>query len=144
MFASVLILVLCSGLLAYWFRYSCVLLLKNQAEQVASLRLAIHGTFSCSEVQEQLREAADLDPLHQMLQRDFEVLTYLVRHASAVKLENFEEKLLVWDYKVMQFWYGFTRTAAPEQAREALSEMASVISILSSRLGQRAGAVSEA
>ena len=61
-----------------------------------------------------------------------------------MKLARVEEKLLVWDYKVMQFWYALTRTAAPEQARQALSEMASVLTVLSSRIGQRAGVSAEA
>ena len=44
----------------------------------------------------------------------------------------------------MQVWYSLTRTAAPEQARNALREMASVLGILAGRIGQRAGMQSEA
>lgn len=144
MFASVLIIVLCSALLGYWFRYSCILLLQNFAEQANSVQVSLQGTFNCEAVRESLPTAADLDPLQKLLARDYQMLTYLVRHASSVKLESFEEKLLVWDYKVMQMWYGITKTAAPDQARQALSEMASVLSILSSRIGQRAGVGVEA
>jgi hypothetical protein len=143
MFASVLIIVLCTALLAYWFRYSCILLLRNSIEEVGAMNPAMQGTFQSAEIQDRL-QTAELDPLHAVLQRDYQVLTYLVRHASGVKLESFEEKLLVWDYKVMQFWYSVTKTAAPEQARQALCEMASVITILSSRIGQRAGVGVEA
>ena len=141
MFASVFIIVVCSALLLYWFRYSCIVLLQNATEQARSLNL--RATFQSVEIQDRL-QTADLDPLHSILQRDYQVLTYLVRHASSVKLENFEEKLLVWDYKLMQFWYRVTKTAAPEQARQALREMASVIHILSSRIGERAGLGAEA
>lgn len=143
MFASVLIIVLCSGLLAYWFRYSCILLLRSEVGQIPSLGLAVQGTFSFAEIQEKLGSAAQLDPLHSALQRDYQVLTYLVRHASRIRLESFEEKLLVWDYRVMQFWYKLTKTAAPDQARQALREMASVLNILAARIGQRAGLGSE-
>lgn len=143
MFASVLIIVLCTALLGYWFRYSCILLLRSSVEQVGAMNLAMQGTFQSAEIQGRL-QTAELDPLHAVLQRDYQVLTYLVRHASGVKLESFEEKLLVWDYKVMQFWYSVTKTAAPEQARQALCEMASVITVLSSRIGQRAGVGVEA
>jgi len=143
MFASVLIIVLCSALLFYWFRYSCILLLRNSAEQVSGLNLAMQGTFQCADIQDRLR-TAELVPLHAALQRDYQVLTYLVRHASSVKLESFEEKLLVWDFKLMRAWYWVTKTAAPKQAREALREMASVLTILSGRIGQRAGVAVEA
>ncbi len=144
MFASVLIIVLCSALLAYWFRFSCILLLRNSAEEVSVTSPAMQGTFQRAAIQEGLQNNAPLDPLHKLLTRDYEVLTYLVRHSSRVKLESFEERLLVWDYKVMQFWFGLTKTAAPEQAREALREMATVLTVLSGRIGQRAGVAAEA
>ena len=144
MFASVLIIVLCSALLAYWFRFSCILLLKTSAEQTGSLSVAMQGTFNSAEIHDGLENGLELAPLHKLLSRDYEVLTYLVRHSSRVKLESFEERLLVWDYKAMQFWYGVTKTAAPEQARQALREMATVISVLAGRIGQRAGVSAEA
>jgi hypothetical protein len=55
-----------------------------------------------------------------------------------------EERLLVWDYKMMSFWYSVTRTAAPEQARQALREMTSVLTLLAGRMGERAGVQNEA
>ncbi len=144
MFASFLIIAVCSALLAYWFRFSCILLLRTHAEQASNLATGIQGTFGCAEAQERLQKDDQLDRVHAVLQRDFEVLTYLVRHASGVKLESFEEKLLVWDYKTMRFWYALTKTAAPQQARQALSEMATVMTILAGRLGERAGLPVEA
>jgi hypothetical protein len=142
MFASVLIIVICSALLLYWFRYTCLLMLRNLAEQPAAAAAGIQG-FNFARVQEQLVSGAALDPLHILLQRDYQVLTYLVRHASGLKLDSFEEKLMVWDYQAMRLWYAITRTVAPEQAREALREMASVLNILSGRVGERAGVVVE-
>ncbi len=144
MFASVFVIVVCSALLAYWFRFSCILLLRTHGEQANNLTAGIQGTFGCAEARERLEKDDHLDGVHAVLQRDFEVLTYLVRHASGVKLESFEEKLLVWDYKAMRLWYAVTKTAAPEQARRALSEMASVMTILAGRLGERAGLPVEA
>jgi hypothetical protein len=144
MFASVSIIVLCSALLAYWFRYSCILLLRNSEQDVSSVGLAMQGTFKSAAIQEGLQNGDPLDPIQKLLARDYQVLTYLVRHSSRVKLESFEERLLVWDYKVMRFWYGVTKTAAPEQARQALREMATVLTVLSGRIGQRAGIAVEA
>jgi hypothetical protein len=144
MFASGLIIVLCSGLLAYWFRYSCILLLRHSADHAGVISPAMQGTFKSAAIQDGLENDAPLDPLHDLLKRDYQVLTYLVRHSSRVKLESFEERLLVWDYQVMQFWYGVTKTAAPEQARQALREMAAVLTVLSLRIGERAGVAAEA
>jgi hypothetical protein len=80
-----------------------------------------------------------LDPLHAALQRDYQVLTFLLQHASGLELESLEDRLLVLDYKLMRMWYRLTSLAAPTQARKALSEMASVIAVLAGKMGERAG-----
>jgi hypothetical protein len=144
MVASIVVIVVSVGLLLYWFRYTCILLIRNGADEVRVSSAAVQNSFSFGEVQDRLLSEAELDPLHRSLQRDYQVLTYLVRHASGVELANWEERLLVWDYKLMRFWYAITRAAAPEQARAALTEMASILGILAGRIGQRAGVHSEA
>jgi hypothetical protein len=104
------------------------------------------SSFSFAEIQVRLRAEgpAELDPLHSALQRDYQVLSYLLEHASGLGVESFEERLLVWDYKLLRVWYSITRTAAPDQARNALCEMASIVGIIAGHIGQRAGMQSEA
>ncbi|MBZ5621057.1 MAG: hypothetical protein LAQ69_20365 [Acidobacteriia bacterium] len=130
-------------LLVYWFRYSCILLLRNHSELVDSPRAIVDNRFRVVEVQERLRTAEPLDPLHASLQRDYQVLIYLFEHAAGLELAAFEDRLLVIDYKVMQWWYRLTKTAAPDQARRALTEMASVLAILVGKIDQRAGLYNE-
>ena len=142
MFASILIIAFSLVLLVYWFRYSCILLVRSQSEEASSKSMA-GDRFHIAEVQERLRSGQQLDPLHSSLQRDYQVLTYLLQHAAGLELSSFEDRLLVVDYKVMHWWYQFTRIAAPEQARQALSEMASVLDILAVKIGERAGAHNE-
>jgi hypothetical protein len=139
MIASIVVISFSAALLLYWFRYTCILLIRNGAEEVRAASVAVQNNFNFGDVQTRLVTASELGPLHRSLQRDYQVLTYLVRHASGLELATFEERLLVWDYQLMQLWYTVTRTAAPEKAREALVEMASVLSILAGRIGQRAG-----
>ncbi len=143
MLASALVILFSLALLLYWFRYTCILLVRNSAEEVRAASEAVQRNFSFGEIRSRLESQAELDPLHRALERDYKVLTYLVRHASGLEWASFEERLLVWDYKLMQLWYSLTRTAAPSQAREALSEMAAVLSILAGRIGQRAGVQAE-
>jgi hypothetical protein len=135
MLASILIIVFSLVLLVYWFRYSCLLIVRNHGP-VAK----VDGRFKIAEVQERLRTGEALDPLHLSLERDYKVLSYLLRHAAALELDSFEDKLLVIDYAIMRCWYRITRIAAPDQARHALSEMASVLEILAGKIGERAGA----
>lgn len=144
MLTSFLIIVFCTGLLVYWFRYTCILLVKHGAEESTAYPGATQTNFHFRDVQLRLQSEEQLDPLHSALRRDYEVLSYLLRHASGLALESFEDRMLVWDYRFMQTWYGVTKTAAPEQARAALGEMASVLMILAGRLGQRAGLQREA
>jgi hypothetical protein len=144
MLASILIIVFSLALLVYWFRYSCILLLRDYQELADSSRAIVDSRFRVGEVQERLRTASLLDPLHASLQRDYQVLTYLLEHAAGLELEAFEDRLLVIDYKVMQWWYHMTKTAAPSQARQALKEMASVLGILVGKIDQRAALHTEA
>jgi hypothetical protein len=95
-------------------------------------------------VEQRLKLESDLDPLHLALQRDYEILSYLLEHAANLQLRSIEDRLLVLDYKVMQCWYRVTKTAAPERAREALREMAGILGVLVQRMGRQANARFEA
>jgi hypothetical protein len=138
MIASVLIITFSLVLFVYWFRYSCLLLLRRSTEQpVAADR------FNYSAVQQGLKDGQELDPLRQSLDRDYRVLTYLLEHAAGLELERLECRLLVLDYRVMQAWYRLTKSAAPHQARRALAEMADVLNALVGQIGSQAGANNE-
>jgi hypothetical protein len=143
MLASILIIAFSLVLLVYWFRYSCILLLRNQSELATSSAAAADNRFHIVEVKERLLTEPQLDPLHAFLQRDFQVLTYLLEHAAGLELSSVEDRLLVIDYKVMRWWYQLTRIAAPVQARQALAEMALVLGILAGKIGERAAAYNE-
>jgi hypothetical protein len=144
MLASILIIAFSLALLVYWFRYSCILLVRNHQELADLSSATVDSRFHVGEVQQRLQTAELLDPLHASLQRDYEVLTYLLEHAAGLELEAFEDRLLVIDYKVMHWWYCLIKTAAPAQARQALIEMAEVLGILAGKMDQRAGVHSEA
>jgi hypothetical protein len=137
MVASVLIILFSFALLVYWFRYSCMLLVRNQAEEV-SPAVSRDDRFHVGEVQAKLLTGAPLDPLHESLRRDYEVIKYLLEHAAGLELKSLEDRILLLDYELMQWWYRFTRIAAPEQARQALKEMASITGIMVAKIGHRA------
>ena len=105
---------------------------------------ALRERFHVTEVRQRLLTPDALDPLHACLNRDFQLLTYLLEHASGLELSSIEDRLLVLDYKLMRFCYRVTRTLAPQQARQALSEMASVITVLAVKIDECAGVHSQA
>jgi hypothetical protein len=144
MIASILIIGFSVLLLGYWFRYSCILLLRSHAERTASASAVPDTRFCFAEVQARLRTTEVLDPLHLSLQRDYKILIYLLQHGAGLSLESFEDRLLVLDYKVMQWWYRLTKVAAPQQARRALYEMASILNVLAQKMSEQAGVQAEA
>jgi len=121
MVASILITVVSLVLLSYWFRYSCLLLLRSHAQEPS-----------------RAPQEADLDPLRQAVERDYRLLTYLCRHAAGLADQSLEDKILILDFKLMRIWYQLTRTLAPTQARNALSEMTAVVAFLGQRIGEQA------
>jgi hypothetical protein len=139
MLASILIIALSLVLFVYWFRYSCILLLRNAAEQIATANSDQDTRFNFSDVQVRLKTEQVLDPLHVLLNRDYQMLTYLLEHAAGLELASFEDRLLVLDFKVMRWGYRITRIMFPEQSRKALTEMASVLDVLVHKMGQQAG-----
>jgi hypothetical protein len=139
MIASVLIIAFSLVLFIYWFRYSCLLLLRRGSEQP----VAAADRFNYVTVQQSLKDGLALDPLRHSLDRDYRLLTYLLDHAAGLELEKLEYHLLVLDYRMMQLWYRLTKWAAPRQARRALGEMADVLNVLVERIGEHTGARNE-
>ena len=135
MITSVFIIAISVVLLVYWLRYSCLMLLHSAQERTAMSNVA-DERFSVSSVLERLKTASDLAPLERALERDYCVVTYLIKHAADLELASVENRLLVLDYKLMRLWSRLTRTVAPRHSRKALSEMASVLSVLVGQMGE--------
>jgi hypothetical protein len=143
MITSLLIIAFSGILLIYWFRYCCILLIRTHAEQQLVAAPACDAQFSFSSVRERLRTESELDALRHSLDRDYALFAYLLDHAVGLRATSLEDRLLVIDYKVMQGWYSLTKTAAPQHARRALEEMATVLGLLVGNMGERAAAQSQ-
>ena len=143
MIISILIIAFSLVLMGYWFRYSCILLLRNAQEEAVATP-ADDVRFAFPQVQLQLESSGELGALHRSLDRDFQLLKYLVEHAAGLRFESIDDRLLMLDFTAMRLWYGFTRVAAPEQARRALVEMAAVLGVLVRHMNEHAGVRAEA
>ena len=135
MFVTILILTISAALLIYWFRFCCLGLLRNSAAGP----LDPENRFNFPAVRERLATESDLDPLHRSLDRDYRIVSYLLRHAAGLGGQSLEHRLLLLDYRLMQAWYCLTRSAAPQQARKALSERAAILGCLAQKMGEQAG-----
>jgi hypothetical protein len=142
MIVGILIIAFSLILFLYWFRYSCLLLLRNAAERSAAAME--DQRFNVAQVVEGLKSNADLDPLERALERDYHVLHFLIHHAADLELASIENRILLIDYKLMRIWSHVTRTIAPQQSRRALSEMASILGVLIRKMGEQSGMQVEA
>ena len=101
-------------------------------------------SFAISSVLRRLKTESDLAPLESDLERDYQVVTYIIEHATDLELSSIENKLLILDYKLMRIWSRLTRTLAPQQSRKALSEMADVLHVLVGQMGDQNNLQAEA
>jgi hypothetical protein len=131
--ASILIIVFCGALLIYWLRATAILLIREFAVRTES---QLHDVFTS--VHEQALAGEAVGPLHDALRRDARVLKYLLKQASEVAPGEWEDTLLLWDYRLMECWFSISRLTLPTQARKALAAMAQSLDVLQYRLAARA------
>jgi len=127
-------------LFAYWFRYSCLLILQNRISYEQAYAFGSGLTFPV--VKQRLRgEARSLDLLDQLrrdLSNDYRILCFLLRCSADAGVDPIERRMLMLDYWIMQGWYSVVRRAALPQARKALEEMSSIVSYFAYSVGRHA------
>jgi hypothetical protein len=84
-------------------------------------------------------ESADLGRLHQSLDRDYALLTYLVSHAAGHRGDlGLEDRMLQLNYRLMGAWYRISRPISATAARKALEEMSQVVAHFANVMGEQA------
>jgi hypothetical protein len=79
-----------------------------------------------------------LDRLRDSLDRDYAVLTYLLKHASAGSGEGgIEKRMLEINYRVVRAWYNVSRQFSPAAASRAIGEMSQVVAHFANAMGER-------
>lgn len=147
MIASILILVFSVILFLYWFRYTCLLILSTKTTTDYAGQVAQANQLTFCEVQDMLRDQLQseaLDSLRRSLDRDFRLITYLIRHGSTMEAgSGLEQRMLMIDYTVMKAWYALTRNIATSYAQSALREMSDIVGHFANTMGERAAATSQ-
>lgn len=140
MIASVFILLVSLVLLLYWFRYTCLLLLRDHPASQHADCMARANRLTFPNVQSALTAGVDegaLDALYRSLDNDYRIVLYLLRH-SRLDIPALERRLLVTDYRIMRCWYALVRGRSESHARQALLEMSHVLGYFSQKMGERA------
>lgn len=137
---SIFIIVVSTVLFLYWFRYTCVLLLNSRDAREHARRVAEANHLSFVAAQQALaypQHSEALDNLHKSLDRDYRMVTYLLRNAGTQNRRSIEEHLLRLDYHLVRACYYLARPFSRQSARKALAERASIISHLADAMGKR-------
>ncbi len=135
--ATAIITVSSALLFVYWFRYTCLLILSTKTAQDYAADFAEANGLSVLKVQSELTAAssADLEGLHQSLQRDYEVLRHLFRTSSGD--QELEDRMMSVYYRLMNTCYTATRGVSEKWARTALENMTGVVAHFANTLGER-------
>jgi hypothetical protein len=135
-------------LLAYWFRYMCLLILNAKTTQDFAAQVATANQLSFLKVQSQLVAGAssELDRLHASLDRDYALLTYLLKHAASTagQESSMEARMLEVNYRLVSAWARFSRNLSPAASRRALEEMSLVVAHFANIMGERSACASAA
>ncbi|MGQ9635737.1 MAG: hypothetical protein ACUVXB_16020 [Bryobacteraceae bacterium] len=142
MFASILIIVVSGALLIYWFRYTCLLLLGSKPSEERAAKVAAANGLHFQEIQgTRIGKAApsELPALQKMLERDYQLITFLLEHAASFELGGvtLEQRLLMLDFRIMQIVSTMGRLLGVDRVRAAVHEMAAVVARLADALGER-------
>jgi len=140
--ATVIITTSSVALFGYWFRYTCMLILSAKTTRDYAPSVATANQLGFLQVQSVLRDRAsvDLDTLRDSLDRDYKVLTYLLKHAANPSTGDavIEKRMLEINYRMMRTWYSVSRSFSPTAARRALDEMSNVVAHFANAMGERA------
>jgi len=142
MISSVLIIAFSLILLVYWFRYTCVVLLRTGTGEECRGDVIEANRLRFAAVQAELKESphGPLDQLHEALESDYRLLTYLLDQAAHVEAGSLEQRILDFDYRLMRLWYKLVRNLSGSHARRALAEMSNILNYFAGAMGQRLAA----
>jgi hypothetical protein len=143
---ELLILALTILLCLYWFRYNCRAILKTAAASDGARQVASANQLRFPELLKQLetRPAGELEGLNELLLREHEILTCLLRYTAGPRVagHSVELRLLMIDFRCMQGWYRATRGMMPGKAQKALCECAQILTYFAHALAERSAALS--
>jgi hypothetical protein len=141
MIASAIIAALSLVLLAYWFRYVCLLMLAAKPAKDYAAHVAAANDLSFVKAKSHLAGAVEpqqLDRLQRELDRDYRIVLCLLRQGTRIPGYQLEQKLLMTYFMSMRAAYPILRRLRPEACRRALGEMTDVVAYFATRTGELA------
>ena len=130
------------ALFGYWFRYTCLLILSTKTAQDYAGQVAAANQLGFVEVRTVLdtmqSNYSNMDRLRDSLDRDYDVLSGLLKRAGSLEQSSLETKMLEANYKMIRGWYQVSRRFSPAAAARALDEMSQVVAHFANIMGEAA------
>jgi hypothetical protein len=131
-------------LFAYWFRYTCLLILSAKTARDYTSDVAYSNQLGFPQVQAQLAQGSspDLDRLRTALDHDYQVVRQLLRYMPKAEEgpSPLETQMLAINYRLMGTWYQVIRHFSATAAAQALEEMSMVVAHFANLMGEQAAA----
>jgi len=142
MLVTAIIIAVSFALFMYWFRSTVILIQRTQSAPDYAQRVAAANQLSFVDVRQQLHsrmQTQNLDGLCGALQRDYEVLKYLLGHAAAAEAGSYtaEQRLLMINFRLLKVWFAVGVRLRPESAKLALLEMSGTLDYFANVMGRR-------
>lgn len=145
MTASIFFVSVSLVLFAYWFRYTCLLMLSTRPARDFAKDVAEANRLTFRDVQERLTAAlstTELDALEKKLDSDYALIMCLLRHGAEFKVAGsaIEERMLMVHYSITRRWYALASRVSLARGRAALDEMAQIVNHFAGLMGERSAA----
>jgi len=127
-------------LFGYWFRYTCLLILSAKTTRDYAGEVAAANHLSFLQIQTELRKGTrELDSLQKALDRDYEIVSRLLKLVSQVTPDesSVELRMLHMNYRLMRAWSSVSRRFSLELSRTALTEMSDIVAHFANAMGER-------
>ena len=138
---SLILIGLSLALFAYWFRYSCLLILRTQTAEDYSREVCRANGLSFDLVKGQIEAEPNpnLSALYESLERDYRVVSQLLDQVSMQSQQDnvLETKLLRANFRVTQAWFQVSHKLGLSSSIGALEEMADTISHFANAFGEQ-------
>ena len=137
----VLFLIASAALFAYWFRYSCLLILRTRTAENFGRRVSRANGLSFDKVRVEIDQAPgrDFEKLYSSLEEDYRILAGLLVGVAATipKESRWEMNLLRVNFFVTKCQFLLSRNLGIGDARQALEEMAATVEHFANTFGEQ-------
>jgi hypothetical protein len=136
---SLILIGISLALFGYWFRYSCLLILRTRTAEDFAGEICRENGLSFVQLKSAMdaEGAFDLDAAYSALQHDFGVVTQLLEQQAAANEGNcLEHRLVHVNFHFTQAWYRLSRSLGLASARASLEEMADTVAYFANSFGE--------